>query len=448
MPPRSSFLAATLAAGAATAVAAAAPLRGGATFNLLSYGGNGDGATDNTAAFAAAVAAVAAAGGGTLFVPASGAGVFSTRAFNLTSGMTLFIESGAKIEASLDYAAWPLIAPLRAYPGDGPRYSPLIGGYGVHDVVITGNSSSSGRPAEVDGSGVEWFIAYEAKLLKGQRPHAIEFAGSTGIEIGSVAVEDAAFWTIHFSECVDVHVHDVVITSTVGNGDGVDIGAQNVLLERVSISTSDDAIAIKSGDAPADSGLPSSSNITIRDSTLASGEACVAIGSEMTAGVENVLVQNVTCAAAGHALLYIKERQAGGGFVRNVVVADSFISGPLNRFLWVSQHFGEHGENVELGDTAAAAAAAAAATLPVLLNVSLRNVVVVAGGVVVEPALLNGARAPPGVAGAGAILGIALQDIVLGATLESWSCVNASGTWRNVTPAPCAALTPVAAAAA
>ena len=35
----------------------------------------------------------------------------------------------------------------------------------------------------------------------------------------------------------------------------------------------------------------------------------------MTAGVEDVLVRNVTCGAAGHALLYIKERQDGGGFV-------------------------------------------------------------------------------------------------------------------------------------
>ena len=423
---------AALAALAAGSPATAAPAPG-ATFNLLSFGGKGAGATDNTAAFAAAAAAVAAAGGGTLFVP--GAGVYKTRSFNLTSNMTLFIEGGATIQSSLDFLAWPLVAPLDAYPADGPRYAPLINGYRVRDVLITGNTSSAGEPPEIDGLGLVWDVAYFAKLLKGQRPHAIEFVGSVGIEIGAVAVKEAAYWSVHFSECGDVHMHDTTVISTTENGDGVDIGARNVLLERVYIATADDAIAVKSGDAPPGSGLPSARNIIIRDSTLSSGEACVAIGSEMTAGVEDVLVRNVTCGAAGHALLYIKERQDGGGFVQNVVVADSFVSGPLERFLWISQHFGEHGENAEQG---------ASASLPVLSNITMRNIVVVAGGGVIEPLLLNGARAPPGVAGSGAILGVSLEDSVLGAALQQSSCANASGTWRNVTPAPCSALTPVA----
>ena len=428
---RSAFYYVAAAASAAAAAASSAP-----TFNLVDFGGKGDGVADNTAAFAAAVAAVAAAGGGTLVVPAAAAGAgaatYKTRAFNLTSSMVLFVERGATIQASLDFPQWPLVAPLRAYPGDGPRYAPLIGGYGLRDVRITGNASAgAGAQAEVDGLGLAWDVAYAAKLLKGQRPHAIEFARSSGIEIDRVAIIEAAYWTLHFSECSDVHVHDATIVSATENGDGVDVGAQDVLLERVYISTADDAIAIKSGDAPAGSGLPPSRNVTIRDSTLASGEACVAIGSEMTAGVQDVFVQNITCEAAGHALLYIKERQDAGGFVRNVRVVDSVISGPVERFLWVSQHFGEGGEN-----------AGPAAALPVLSNVSLANIAVGASGLVVEPALLNGARAPPGVGGAGAILGIDLENVDLGTTLMPWSCANASGTYRNVKPTPCSDLTP------
>jgi polygalacturonase len=54
-------------------------------------------------------------------------------------------------------------------------------------------------------------------------------------------------------------------------------------VERVTISTSDDAVTIKSGDAPP--GLfPPIQNITIRDSALSSAEACVGIGSEVTGG--------------------------------------------------------------------------------------------------------------------------------------------------------------------
>ena len=72
-----------------------AALAAATTISLLAYGGVGDGRTDNSAAFAAAVAALAGMGGGTLLVPR---GTFLTRAFNLTSSMTLFLDEGAAID--------------------------------------------------------------------------------------------------------------------------------------------------------------------------------------------------------------------------------------------------------------------------------------------------------------------------------------------------------------
>ena len=387
------------------------------TISLLSYGGRGDGVTDNTLPFERAVAALAALGGGTLVVPA---GTFVTRAFNLTSSMTLFLDAGAAIHASTDFKAWALTATLPAYPNDGPRYSPLIGAYGLRDVRVLGNASAPVLPV-IDGSGLAWEAASAAKLLKAQRPHALELAGVAGLEVAHLAFIQPAFWTIHLSQCTDAWVHDATIVSTTGNGDGIDVGAQNVLLERLTITASDDAICLKSGDAPAGSGLPATRNVTIRDCHLASTEGCIAIGSEMTAGVEDVEAYNVTCAAAGHALLYIKERRLTGGYVRNVTLRDSAITGPVERFLWLSQHFGEHGENAALDPP----------PLPVLANVSLQRIAVLPGGVIVQAGLLNGAAAPPG-----GITGLALEDLQLGAPLSGWSCANASGTWRNVVPAP------------
>jgi hypothetical protein len=85
-----------------------------------------------------------------------------------------------------------------------------------------------------------------------------------------------------------------------------------------------------------------------------------------------------------------------------------------------------------------------ARALPVLANVSLLRIAVRGGGGIVEAGLLNGAAAPPGGAGgAGAILGLVLEDLQLGAPLQGWSCANVSGTWRNVSPAPvCAGVVP------
>lgn len=418
----------TVAAALVLAAVTAQPLP---SISLLAYGGVGDDKTDNTAAFTRAVAALRAAGGGTLTVPA---GAFVTRAFNLTSSMTLFLDGGALIRASVDYPAWPLTGALPAYPTTGPRYAALIGGYGLQGVRILGNASAAARPV-IDAMGLAWDVAASAKLLKGQRPHTIELAGVAGVEVAGVALQQGAFWTLHLSQCQGVWLHDTTILSTTENGDGMDIGAQDVLVERVHIATADDAIALKSGDAPAGSGLPPTRNVTIRDSVLASGEGCIAIGSEMTAGVEDVEVHNITCQAAGHALLYIKERRLSGGYVRNITLRDSTITGPLKRFLWLSQHFGENGENSPRGQAPPA--------LPVLAGVTLRRISVAGGGGVVQAALLNGAAAPPGgEGGAGAILGLVLEDLDLGAPLEGWSCANATGVWRNVTPKPCAALQP------
>ena len=387
--------------------------------SILSYGGVGDGMTDNTAAFSRAVTAVAAAGGGTLNVPA---GRFLTGPFNLTSRMTLALGAGATLLGGVDFATWPLVPPLPSFPGDGPRYAPLLGGVGLVDVRVTGSGT-------IDAQGLVWYAA--GHKLKGQRPHALELNNCSRIEIDGVSLHSSAFWTVHPVYCVGVHVHDVTIVNTVGNGDGIDPdGSEDVLIERVSITTADDAIAIKSGTAPPGGPWPSTRNVTIRDSVLASGEACVAIGSEMTAGVENVVIANVSCALAGHGLLYVKERQGSGGFVRNVEVIDARITGPVARFLWLSQHFGEHGENI---------AGSSTPTLPQLDSVSLTNVTLGPAGVVLEAAILNGAR----VGIAGGITGLRLTGVHLGTPLLGWTCANASGTWTDVEPRPCAEITPV-----
>lgn len=157
----------------------------------------------------------------------------------------------------------------------------------------------------------------------------------------------------------------------------------------------------------------------------------------MTAGVEDVKIgPNVSCALSGHGLLYIKERQASGGYVRGVTLFDARITGPVTRFLWLSQHFGEHGENVGGGN--GVTHANTALNLPQLANVSLSNVTLGSGGFVLEAALLNGAR----VGADGGITGLRLAGVHLGNPPLGWTCANASGTWSDVEPRPCAEIAP------
>lgn len=71
--------------------------------NITQFGGVGDGQTSNTDAFVKAISAIKSAGGGALFVPR---GVWLTGPFNLTSHMTLFVDSGATILGSTDLSEW------------------------------------------------------------------------------------------------------------------------------------------------------------------------------------------------------------------------------------------------------------------------------------------------------------------------------------------------------
>ena len=93
-------------------------------------------------------------------------------------------------------------------------------------------------------------------------------------------VHDLTIWNEHFPET-----------------DGVDPDSQyNTLIERVYYRGGDDGVAIKSGwdQAGIDYARPTV-NVTIRDCTFATPANCVTIGSEMSGGVRDVHVHNVTC---------------------------------------------------------------------------------------------------------------------------------------------------------
>ena len=137
-------------------------------------------------------------------------------------------------------------------------------------------------------------------------------------------------WQVHPSFVSDVHIHDVRILAPdsalkVGpshNTDGVDPDcAQDVLIERVYISTGDDAIAIKAGKDwfGRSFGRPTR-NITVRDSIIGTGHG-LSIGSEMSGGVYDVLFQNISADGLGTGLR-IKSQRGRGGLVANVTYRD------------------------------------------------------------------------------------------------------------------------------
>ncbi|CAH8314213.1 unnamed protein product [Eruca vesicaria subsp. sativa] len=288
--------------------------------SITDFGGVGDGRTVNTKAFRAAIYRIQhlrRRGGTVLYIPP---GVFLTESFSLTSHMTLFLARGA------DTWNWPLIDPLPSYGRGrelpGARYMSFIHGDGLRDVVITGLNGT------IDGQGEVWWNMWRSRTLRFTRPNLIEFKNSKEIIISNVIFQNSPFWNIHPVYCSNVVIHHVTILAPQDspNTDGIDPdSSNNVCIEDSHISTGDDLVAIKSGwdEYGITFGRPSS-NITIRRITGSSPYAGIAIGSETSGGIKNIVAEHISLSNVGVGV-NIKTNIGRGGYIKNIKISNVYV---------------------------------------------------------------------------------------------------------------------------
>jgi polygalacturonase len=314
-------------------------------FPITSYGAKPTGS--NTAAFAATVAAAKAAGGGVVDVPA---GQWTTGAIRLDSNIELHLESGATIGFTTTVNATEYPTVLTRWEGlDVMNWSPMIYALGATNVAITGTGTLQG-PGNAWGGGIDnwkngsvaeaqriYRIYYSALpkgvgtipspptsvIMNGLRPAFIECNGCTSFLVDGPTVTGSAYWTIHplYSNNVIVRNLSINTTATSANGDGTDPDScVNCLIDNVTYATSDDIIAIKSGlneDGIA-VGKPTH-NLVIRNITATAGHA-LAVGSEISGGVDNVYVTSTRTSSLGgmQSLFRLKTLAGRGGTSKNI----------------------------------------------------------------------------------------------------------------------------------
>ncbi|KAJ4732342.1 Pectin lyase-like superfamily protein [Rhynchospora pubera] len=216
--------------------------------SLTEFGGVGDGTTLNTDAFRSAVehlSQYSSTGGGMLYVPA---GKWLTGPFNLTSCFTLFLDKDATILATQDVNQWPLIDPLPSYgrgrDKPGGRYSSLIGGANITDVVITGDNGT------IDGQGASWWQKFHKNQLKYTRGYLIELLYSDRILISNLTLVNSPAWNIHpvYSSNIVVSSKTILAPVHSPNTDGINPDScSQVRIEDCYVVSGDDCVAIKSG---------------------------------------------------------------------------------------------------------------------------------------------------------------------------------------------------------
>ena len=291
--------------------------------NVKAKGAIGDGKADDTAAIQSAIDACKK--GGKVRIPE---GDYLSGALFLKSDMTLQIDKGARIKGIAEAKAYP----IHTYRWEGKEckcYASLINaGVGtdapVRNVKIVGEGI-------IDASG-EALKRSEQGEGKAERGRALCIRNAENVYIKGVTVRQSPSWCVHLICCNKVSINGVSVhtrTDEYGrryrdiyNGDGIDPDScKNVYIFNSTIASQDDCIAIKSGrdEEGRKAGL-SSEHIRITNCRFESGFG-VAIGSEMSGGVKDVLVRDCRFRNT-FSIGSVKTCRGRGGVIEDVVFED------------------------------------------------------------------------------------------------------------------------------
>ena len=150
------------------------------------------------------------------------------------------------------------------------------------------------------------------------RPGFIQFNRCTDVRLEGVKIRESPFWTIHLLCCDGATVRGVDSFATCKNSDGIDIeSSRNVLVEDCVFEQGDDAVAIKSGlNHEGRRRASPSENIVIRNCVVNEGHAMLSIGSELSGGIRNVLMEDCRSDSDIDKVFFIKTNPERGGFSR------------------------------------------------------------------------------------------------------------------------------------
>ena len=335
--------------------------------SIADHGARGDGATMNTAAISAAIGACAKAGGGRVVVPR---GVFLTGPIELKSGIELHLERGAVLLFSPNIADYPLARV--SYEGlPAVRARSPIWANGAEDIAITGEgildgSGQAWRPVKkakmtagqwqalvasggvVDAAGSTWWPSREAlngadtvKALDSRgpdvpvaeygaareflRPVMISLVGCRRVLLDGPTFQNSPAWNIHPLLSEDLVIRNITVLNPwySQNGDGLDLDScRRAVVYNCRFDVGDDAICIKSGkdEYGRKRGRPTE-DVVITDCIVYHGHGGFTVGSEMSGGVRNILVERCTFLGTDVGLRF-KTTRGRGGVVERIWVRD------------------------------------------------------------------------------------------------------------------------------
>jgi len=366
------------------------------SFNIIKYGAKPNSNSDNTQSIKKAIKECAKDGGGIVVVPK---GKYLTSAIHLESNVNLHLEEGAELLFSTNPKDFLPLVHTTFEGTECMNYSPLIYAYKKTNVAVTGKGTINGQAnndnwwswcgKETYGwklgmpkqqKDIENLMAMAEKGIAvsdrifGEnhylRPNFVEFFECTNVLIKDIKVINAPFWVLHPMKSTNVIVDGVSINSHGPNNDGCDPEySKNVNIKNCTFNTGDDCIAIKAGrDADGRRVEIKTENIIVQNCKMYDGHGGVTIGSEMSAGVSNVYVENCVMSSPNlDVAIRLKTNSKRGGLIENFYVRNIEIGEVNEAVLKIDMFYSVHG-NQE------------GKFIPRIENISLENVKVKYGG--------------------------------------------------------------------
>ncbi len=319
------------------------------------YGAIGDGQFMNTKNFAAAITDCAKRGGGKVVVPP---GTWLTGPIHLQSNIDLDLEEGARILFSDKFSDYLPVVFTRFEGIELYNYSPFVYAKDCQNIAITGKG-------ELDGQGETWLkwndiqansvaelyganvipeelsieklynmarkgIPVEKRIFGNEQdalqPSFIQFVNCNKILLEGIKITNSPSWTVHPLYSSNMIIRNIEIDTDGRNTDGIVIdSSKNVIVENSTLRAGDDAVVLKSG-KDRDGwrvGKPSE-NIVIHDIKVDKSHSGIALGSEMSGGIKNVLAYNINIRSTDYGIRF-KSMRGRGGIVEKIWIKNIFI---------------------------------------------------------------------------------------------------------------------------
>lgn len=292
------------------------------TLDVRAFGAKGDGAADDTAAVQAAM----------LSCPQDGRVLLANGDFRVTH---LFVKSGLRLEIARDarLCGIPDRAKIPVLPGmvdstdelseynlgswEGnplPMYASLITGVGARHVEIYGEGVLDGM-----ASPDNWWK--DPKRLHGAwRPRMAFFNRCEGVVMAGLRVRNSPSWNVHpyFSRDVRMIGLEIISPADSPNTDGINPeSCENVEILGVRLSVGDDCVALKAGKRyMGDTYATPCRHVRVAHCEMGDGHGAVTLGSELSGGIQDVLVESCVFHDTDRGLR-VKTRRGRG---RNAIV--------------------------------------------------------------------------------------------------------------------------------